>query len=86
LVIQRKRAEPVRLSSHKSGLEPYMSAKKASNTDKSSFASTASTSFGSARLRCITNYLTRMRLTNAEGALEFSFKDSLDAPMPEAIR
>lgn len=38
---------------------------------------------GSARLRCITNYLTRMRLTNAEGALEFSFKDSLDAPMPE---
>ena len=38
---------------------------------------------GSARLRCITNYLTRMRLTNAEGALEFSFKDSLDAPMPD---
>lgn len=29
---------------------------------------------GSARLRCITNYLTRMRLTNAEGALEFSLK------------
>jgi len=38
---------------------------------------------GSARLRCITNYLTRMRLTNAEGVLEFSFKDALDAPMPE---
>lgn len=38
---------------------------------------------GSARLRCITNYLTRMRLTNADGALEFSFKDALDAPMPE---
>ena len=38
---------------------------------------------GNARLRCITNYLTRMRLTNAEGALEFSFKDTLDAPMPE---
>ena len=38
---------------------------------------------GNERLRCITNYLTRMRLTNAEGALEFSFKDTLDAPMPE---
>ena len=24
-----------------------------------------------------------MRLTNAEGVLEFSFKDTLDAPMPE---
>ncbi|WP_223235211.1 DUF2147 domain-containing protein, partial [Acinetobacter baumannii] len=35
---------------------------------------------GNERLRCITNYLTRMRLTNAEGALEFSFKDTLDAP------
>src|SRR5690606_17383885 len=33
---------------------------------------------GHARLRCITNYLTRMRLTDAEGRLEFSFKDSLD--------
>ncbi len=37
---------------------------------------------GNARLRCITNYLTRMRLSNAEGRLEFSFKDSLDDPMP----
>ena len=37
---------------------------------------------GNARLRCITNYLTRMRLTNAEGKMEFSFKDSLDDPMP----
>ncbi|WP_293746240.1 symmetrical bis(5'-nucleosyl)-tetraphosphatase, partial [uncultured Acinetobacter sp.] len=37
---------------------------------------------GSARLRCITNYLTRMRLTDAEGRLEFEFKDALDAPMP----
>ncbi|AWV85553.1 symmetrical bis(5'-nucleosyl)-tetraphosphatase [Acinetobacter radioresistens] len=36
---------------------------------------------GNARLRCITNYLTRMRLSNAEGRLEFSFKDSLDDPM-----
>jgi len=36
---------------------------------------------GNARLRCITNYLTRMRLSNAEGRLEFSFMDSLDDPM-----
>lgn len=38
---------------------------------------------GHARLRCITNYLTRMRLSNAEGRLEFSFKDALEDPMPE---
>ncbi|WP_413773117.1 symmetrical bis(5'-nucleosyl)-tetraphosphatase [Acinetobacter sp. ANC 4178] len=37
---------------------------------------------GHARLRCITNYLTRMRLSNAEGRLEFSFKDALEDPMP----
>ncbi len=37
---------------------------------------------GMARLRCITNYLTRMRLTDAKGRLEFGFKDALDAPMP----
>ncbi|WAU76099.1 symmetrical bis(5'-nucleosyl)-tetraphosphatase [Acinetobacter sp. TR3] len=37
---------------------------------------------GSARLRCITNYLTRMRLTDVDGRLEFEFKDALDAPMP----
>lgn len=41
---------------------------------------------GNERLRCITNYLTRMRLTNAEGRLEFSFKDALDEPMPEGFK
>ena len=41
---------------------------------------------GNARLRCITNYLTRMRLTDAEGRLEFSFKDSLDESMPEGFQ
>ncbi|WP_151982579.1 symmetrical bis(5'-nucleosyl)-tetraphosphatase [Acinetobacter guerrae] len=41
---------------------------------------------GMSRLRAITNYLTRMRLTNAEGRLEFSFKDELTAPMPEGFR
>lgn len=41
---------------------------------------------GNARLRCITNYLTRMRLSNAEGRLEFSFKDSLDDPMPAGFQ
>ena len=41
---------------------------------------------GSARLRCITNYLTRMRLTNSEGRLEFSFKDSLDDAMPQGFK
>lgn len=41
---------------------------------------------GAARLRCIVNYLTRMRLTNVEGRLEFSFKDALDEPMPEGYQ
>ena len=41
---------------------------------------------GNARLRCITNYLTRMRLTTADGRLEFSFKDSLDESMPEGFK
>ena len=41
---------------------------------------------GQARLRCITNYLTRMRLTNAEGRLEFAFKDDLAAPMPKGFQ
>lgn len=41
---------------------------------------------GNARLRCITNYLTRMRLSDAHGRLEFSFKDTLDAPMPTGFK
>lgn len=41
---------------------------------------------GNARLRCITNYLTRMRLTEKTGRLEFSFKDSLDDPMPNGFQ
>ena len=41
---------------------------------------------GSARLRCITNYLTRMRLTDVVGRLEFEFKDALDAPMPTGFK
>lgn len=41
---------------------------------------------GNARLRCITNYLTRMRLTDVDGRLEFSFKDSLADPMPEGFQ
>lgn len=41
---------------------------------------------GHERIRCIVNYLTRMRLTDTEGRLEYSFKDSLDDPMPEGFR
>ena len=41
---------------------------------------------GHARLRCIVNYLTRMRLTDSTGRLEFSFKDSLSDPMPECFK
>lgn len=41
---------------------------------------------GHACLRCIVNYLTRMRLTDSAGRLEFSFKDSLNDPMPEGFK
>lgn len=41
---------------------------------------------GNARLRCIVNYLTRMRLTDKEGCLEFSFKDALSDPMPHGFQ
>lgn len=41
---------------------------------------------GHARLRCIVNYLIRMRLTDSAGRLEFSFKDSLNDPMPEGFK
>lgn len=37
---------------------------------------------GSARLRVITNYLTRMRLLDAQGALDFSHKEGLDTAPP----
>lgn len=38
---------------------------------------------GNMRLKVITNYLTRMRLSDATGQIEFSFKDALDVEMPE---
>lgn len=41
---------------------------------------------GHKRIRCIVNYLTRMRLTDSDGRLEFSFKDSLDDPMPQGFK
>lgn len=41
---------------------------------------------GQERIRCIVNYLTRMRLTDTEGRLEYSFKDGLDDPMPEGFK
>lgn len=41
---------------------------------------------GHERMRCIVNYLTRMRLTDAAGRLDYSFKDALDDPMPEDFK
>lgn len=38
------------------------------------------------RLRVITNYLTRMRLSDAQSALEFEFKAGLDDAMPEGYQ
>lgn len=40
---------------------------------------------GMDRLRAITNYLTRMRLNDVHGRLEFSFKDELTEPMPKGF-
>lgn len=41
---------------------------------------------GNIRLRVITNYLTRMRLSDAQSALEFEFKAGLDDEMPEGYQ
>lgn len=41
---------------------------------------------GHERIRCIVNYLTRMRLIDAKGRLEYSFKDALDDPMPQGFK
>lgn len=41
---------------------------------------------GHARLRLIANYLTRMRLCDKHGTLEFSFKESLNDEMPKGFR
>lgn len=40
---------------------------------------------GQERLRCITNYLTRMRLITPEGRLEFHFKGGLEESFPEGF-
>ena len=41
---------------------------------------------GHTRIRAITNYLTRMRLCQEDGALEFTFKSSLNDSMPAGFR
>lgn len=41
---------------------------------------------GYVRMRTICSYLTRMRLCQADGTLEFSFKSSLDDKMPDGYR
>lgn len=41
---------------------------------------------GYERWRTITNYLTRMRLCDENGRLEFEFKDDLNAPMPDGFK
>ena len=41
---------------------------------------------GNIRLRVITNYLTRMRLSDAQSALEFEFKEGLDDEMPKGYQ
>ncbi|WP_290001508.1 symmetrical bis(5'-nucleosyl)-tetraphosphatase [Faucicola atlantae] len=41
---------------------------------------------GYQRIRMICNYFTRMRLCQADGTLEFSFKSSLDDTMPTGFR
>lgn len=41
---------------------------------------------GYARVRCITNYFTRMRLCKANGQLEFSFKSNTNNHMPSGFK
>lgn len=41
---------------------------------------------GNERLRAIVNYLTRMRIIDEQGHLDFVFKESLDDPMPDGFK